>query len=208
MNHDHARHGISEVLAAASAPFMPHGHCFLWTPGILYLEVLANALVALAYYSIPVVLYLFIRRRKDVPYPHVFILFALFITSCGTGHLIDIVLIWYPLYWVKAFWDAVTATVSVATAVVIAPLLPRLLKAGTIEAYIQHQTIEQLERQNRDLEAAHAQATLTQQNMRAQVEAMGRATTALAERETRIADLRGEVDRLRAALAAANGYGG
>jgi len=33
--------------------FMPHGMCYLWRPGILSLHVVSDALITLAYFSIP-----------------------------------------------------------------------------------------------------------------------------------------------------------
>ena len=36
--------------------FMPHGMCFLWKPDLLAFHIAADALIALAYFSIPVFL--------------------------------------------------------------------------------------------------------------------------------------------------------
>ena len=30
-------------------PFMPHGHCYLWVPGLLWLHVISDALIVFAY---------------------------------------------------------------------------------------------------------------------------------------------------------------
>lgn len=178
-----------------STLFMPHGHCYLWTPGIVWMEVVSNALVALAYYSIPIVLFFLVRARKDLPYPHVFVLFGLFITSCGTGHLLDIVTIWHPIYWFKAIWDSFTGAISVMTALVLGPLLPRLLKAGTVEEVVQKQTIDQLERQKRDLEEANLRLEEASRVSHAQMLSMELAVATLAERESRIRELREALER-------------
>lgn len=37
-----------------SDDFMPHGHCSFWKPEIAWLHVISDALIALAYCSIPV----------------------------------------------------------------------------------------------------------------------------------------------------------
>ncbi|MFN3430575.1 MAG: ATP-binding protein, partial [Candidatus Sericytochromatia bacterium] len=138
MNHDHA--------SASLAPnFMPHGHCYAWTPGILGMEVGANAVIALAYFSIPVILWAFVLRRPDIPYRHFLTLFAVFITSCGVGHLLEVVAIWQPIYWQMALWNCFTAVASIGTAIALVPVLPRLLKAGTLEEYLQRQAIVKLE---------------------------------------------------------------
>ena len=67
-----------------SQGFMPHGHCFLWIPSILWTSVIADALIALAYLTIPVTLIYFIRRRRDMPFNWMFIAFGLFILASGT----------------------------------------------------------------------------------------------------------------------------
>ena len=188
---EHGTHGLS--LPA----FMPHGHCYLWTPGILWMDVFANAVIALAYYSIPVALFYFIRNRKDLPYQHVFLLFGFFITFCGTGHLVDIVTIWKPIYWVKAGLDFATAAVSIGTAVVLWPLLPRLLKAGTIEEHLQRIAIESLEGQKQALEESNARLAKANAELHEHMEQMRRTTAMLAEREARIQELRNEVARLK-----------
>lgn len=193
MDHVHA----ATTLADATAAFMPHGHCWLWTPGILWMTVLANATVALAYYSIPLVLLRLVRGRQDLPHPQVFVLFALFIVFCGTGHLVDIVTIWYPIYWFDAFWDLGTGLVSIATALVLWPLLPRLLAAPTLQQLAAAETVQRLEAQNQALEEAARRREEDHAALQAQVASMGRATAVLAEREARIAELRAEVARLR-----------
>jgi hypothetical protein len=72
------------------AGFMPHGHCFLWTPPLLWTYVLSDSLIGLAYYSIPVALWWFVRRRVDLPFNWMFVMFAVFIFACGTTHLMAI----------------------------------------------------------------------------------------------------------------------
>lgn len=107
--------------------WMPHGHCFLWTPSLLWTMVSANLLVAAAYYSIPVALIVFVRRRQDLVHKWVFLFFALFIFGCGTTHIVKVMTIWHPVYWLQGIVDAFTAGISVATAVALWPLIPQLL---------------------------------------------------------------------------------
>jgi hypothetical protein len=82
--------------------FMPHGYCYFWNPGVLWLQVVSDALIALAYYSIPFTLIYFIRKRRDVPFNWMFLCFAIFIIACGTTHLMEILVIWHPVYGCKA----------------------------------------------------------------------------------------------------------
>jgi len=107
--------------------FMPHGHCYLWRPGVLWLHITSDALITLAYYSIPFTLLYFIRKRRDIPFNGMFLCFAVFIVACGTTHLMEIWVIWYPAYWVSGTVKAITALASVPTAILLVKLVPRAL---------------------------------------------------------------------------------
>lgn len=108
-------------------PFVPHGHCYLWQTGLVGLHVISDALIALAYYSIPIVLFYFVRRRQDLPFKWIFLLFGLFIISCGTTHLLEIWTLWYPTYWLSGGMKAITALISVFTAIELVPVIPEVL---------------------------------------------------------------------------------
>ncbi|BAY33544.1 integral membrane sensor hybrid histidine kinase [Nostoc carneum NIES-2107] len=108
--------------------FIPHGHCYLWQTGLVWLNIIGDATIAIAYYSIPCLLVYFISRRKDVPFNGVFLLFGAFIIACGTGHLMDIWTLWYPDYWIAAGLKAFTALISIYTAFALVYLIPLALK--------------------------------------------------------------------------------
>jgi PAS domain S-box-containing protein len=110
------------------ADFMPHGHCFYWAPSILWPWVISNGMVALAYYSIPVALVYFIRKRKDIEFKWIFVLFALFILLCGTTHVMSIYTLWVPNYQLHVLIDSATAVVSILTAVLLWPVIPNALR--------------------------------------------------------------------------------
>jgi len=74
----------------ASSPGLPHGACLLWEAGLVWLHVLADASIALAYYAIPLSLIYFVRRRQDLAFHCMFWLFGAFIFACGTTHLMEI----------------------------------------------------------------------------------------------------------------------
>jgi hypothetical protein len=121
--------GTVELLANMfNSKFMPHGHCYLWTPGILWGHAISNAIIAFAYFSIPVALIYFIRRRNDLVFSWMFVLFAIFILTCGVGHLVDIWNIWNGAYWLSTIVRVITAIASIGTAVALWPLIPIALK--------------------------------------------------------------------------------
>ncbi len=113
--------------------YIPHGHCYLWQTPLVTLHVVSDALIAIAYFSIPAMLIYFIQKRKDIPFSNVFALFGAFIVLCGTGHLLDIWTLWHPAYWVSGAERALTALVSCFTALQLVNLLPQFLALKTPE---------------------------------------------------------------------------
>ena len=107
---------------------LPHGYCFLWQPGLLWLHVISDGLIALAYFSIPILLAIMLRGRHHTPYVGTFAMFGLFITFCGATHVIDIVNIWIPMYWAAGYLKAGTALVSLGTVATLVAVLPKLIK--------------------------------------------------------------------------------
>jgi len=140
--------------------FMPHGYCFLWQPGVLWLHILSDIGIATAYFGIPLALIYFVRKRRDVPFPRVFVLFGAFILLCGTTHLLSIWVLWNPDYIFEGWVKAATALASISTLVMVVKLMPQALKLPSPQ---------QLEEANAKLEALHRQS---EENNRAAMEAV------------------------------------
>ena len=100
-----------------SLPLLPHGQCLLWDSALLWLHVISDALIASAYYSIPIALAYFVWKRKDLPFSSMFVLFGAFILLCGTTHVMGIWTIWHPNYWADGAVKVSTAAVSLVSAV-------------------------------------------------------------------------------------------
>lgn len=134
--------------------FMPHGHCFFWRKDILWTSVVSDLLIGLAYYSIPFALIYFTRRRKDLAFPWIFILFGAFIIWCGNTHLIEIWTVWHGTYRLQAIVKLITAIISVATAFLLWFLIPQALKLPSpsemelINRELQHEIQERLRAEN------------------------------------------------------------
>jgi two-component system NtrC family sensor kinase len=110
-----------------SGNFIPHGHCYLWKPQLVWLHITSDAAIALSYALIPIALIYFIQNRKDVPFNYIFILFGGFIISCGLTHVMNIWTLWHPDYWLSGSIKFFCAVISVITAGAMIPLLPKLL---------------------------------------------------------------------------------
>ncbi|MDB9373156.1 GAF domain-containing protein [Nodularia sphaerocarpa] len=149
---------VSEFLhnLLSSENYIPHGHCYLWQRPLVGLHLISDALIAIAYFSIPVMLIYFVRKRADIPFSKVFVLFGAFIILCGTGHLLDIWTLWHPDYWVSGIVRALTALVSCYTASQLMQLLPQFLSM---------RSPEQLEAINQELERQIAKRKRTEETL-------------------------------------------
>lgn len=132
--------------------FMPHGHCYFWRPDLLWANVLSDSLITLSYISIPLALIYFIRKRKDMPFDWMFVAFGVFILACGATHVMEIITIWYPYYWIAAMLKVITASASVLTAIMLVRLIPVALKIPSPK---------QLAQVNDELRAAQAELVTT-----------------------------------------------
>ncbi|NCA24523.1 MAG: PAS domain S-box protein, partial [Betaproteobacteria bacterium] len=151
--------------------YLPHGYCFTWTPALLWSMVTADAVVALSYFSIPAVIVAFLRRRPDVPYRWVAVLFSVFIFACGTTHVMDIWTIWTPDYGLHAVTKMFTAVVSVATAVGLWPLLPKILKIPSVKQL--QDAISALESEVAKRKTAEEHLADTEQSLSATLDLIG-----------------------------------
>ena len=102
----------------------PHGICLLWRPELLWTHVVSDAVIFMAYMTIPVALGVIIHRRRDIPFGWMIWCFALFITACGFTHAMGIWTLWHPDYGVEALIKVVTAMASLGTAAALWLLIP------------------------------------------------------------------------------------
>ncbi len=142
---------------------MPYGHCYPWQTDLVVLHVLADALTAIAYYSIPISLLFFVRRRDDLPFNKMFALFGAFVLAGGTAHLMEIWTLWHPDYWTSGTIKAIMALASICAAVTLVPTIREMLKRPDLD----------------DIEAAN-------QQLQQEIEARERVETALAESRAEI----------------------
>ena len=161
--------------------FMPHGHCYFWKPGLLWLHIVSDALIALAYYSIPLTLLFFIYRRRDMPFPLLILMFGAFIIACGTTHIMEIWSIWHGTYWISGVIKAITALLSVGTAIVLVKLIPQTLQLRSPAAFAEVNASLEARVSERTGELTRANAAL--QN---EIAERKRAEEALRESEQRL----------------------
>jgi signal transduction histidine kinase/ActR/RegA family two-component response regulator len=108
--------------------YMPHGHCYRWEGGLVALHAGSDLVIGGAYLAISATLsYLVSRARGAIPFDWVLVAFGTFIVACGGTHLMEVWTLWNPWYRLAGELKLVTAVVSVATAVALPPLVPRIL---------------------------------------------------------------------------------
>jgi len=123
---------LSEWLS--SNGLMPHGFCYQWKPALIWLHSVSDALIALAYFSIPIALIHLVRKRRDIPFSWMFVCFGVFIAACGATHLMDVWTLWIPSYWFSGGVKVITALASIPTAVSLVRLVPQALSLPSPEA--------------------------------------------------------------------------
>ncbi len=154
--------------------FSPHGLCLLWEPELIWLHVISDALIAIAYFSIPFALAIFVSKRRDLRFGWVYWSFGIFIMACGLTHILSIYTLWVPVYGIEGLVKAVTAGASLFTAGMLWPLLPELLTIPSpFELRQAQEALKEEEMKGRDSEQLLQQFRQAQQALR---ESMARLT--------------------------------
>ncbi|MDY3560118.1 PAS domain S-box protein [Gemmata sp. JC673] len=108
-----------------TSDFPARWRCGNWDAPLGWLHILSDLGVWSAYLAIPIALVLFARRRKDVPFRNLFWLFSAFILLCGTTHLIEAIIFWWPAYRLAGLVKLATAVVSWTTVLSLLPVIPK-----------------------------------------------------------------------------------
>ncbi|MGZ4960101.1 MAG: sensor histidine kinase [Methylomonas sp.] len=108
--------------------FIPHGYCLAWNPALLWTTVISDAAMVLGYGSYPIAVTYFVWKRQDLEYRWLYLAFFNgFILTCTSTHLMKVITVWLPLYWLSAYLNVLSAIVSVATVFAIWWVIPRAL---------------------------------------------------------------------------------
>lgn len=117
-----------------TSDFPARWKCGHWTPGHGWLHILSDLGVWSAYLAIPIVLGFFLQRRKDLPFRRIFLLFGAFIFACGTTHLMEAIIFWWPAYRLAGVIKLITAIISWTTVFALVPIVPRVLAMRSPES--------------------------------------------------------------------------
>lgn len=112
----------------ASDNLLPHSFCYLWNPLLIWLHGISDMLIAVAYFSIPPILLYLVRKKRSIPFDWMFLCFGTFIAACGATHLLEVITLWKPVYWLSGGVKVLTAMASLPTAVLLARAVPQILE--------------------------------------------------------------------------------
>ena len=191
---------------ATLTQYIPHGYCLSWNPKLMGLHIVSDGIIALSYASIPVMLLKLVRERHDLQFSWVFVLFGAFILACGATHALSLWTIWHPDYLLAGAVKAVTALVSVGTAMALWPLIPKAIALpGPAQWEAVHADLRRqvTEREHAEQEVRRLNAEL-EDRVRDRTAALEQANQRLsvlhAELEQRVEDRTRELREAQAAL--------
>ena len=186
---------LAAIVLARSADqsdFMPHGFCYLWNPRIVWLHVISDGIIAISYFCIPIALLYLVRQRRDLPFNWIFWMFGAFIVGCGVTHFMEIWTIWHASYLLSGVIKAATAAISVVTAVMMFPLIPKAIALPSTA---------QLRDANRELQRTIAERELTEHHLRDSLRERELALAQLADRQSAVEELQRAQEVLRKQVA-------
>ncbi|WP_420417958.1 sensor histidine kinase [Pacificispira sp.] len=176
------------------AGLMPHGVCFAWRPDLVFAHAGADLMITVAYLAIPIALYKLVRARADIQFGWVLYTFAAFILLCGLTHAVNMYVLWEPNYAFQALVKLATAIVSIATAVLVWRILPKLYALPNMSQLLQsneqlateakrHATAkEQLAQRTSELQASNEDLTESNRLLVSEIEQHTVAKDQLAQR--------------------------
>ena len=138
-----------------TSDFPRRWECGGWSAGHGWLHILSDLGVWSAYFAIPLVLGYFLRRRPDLPFRRVVWLFVAFILLCGSTHLMEAVIFWWPGYRVAGVMKLVTAVISWVTVVALVRVAPTFMSMRLPEEL--HREIDARKQAEAELRQANAE---------------------------------------------------
>jgi PAS domain S-box-containing protein len=143
-------------------------------------------IIGVSYYAIPIALAYFVWKRPEIDFGWVFWMFAGFIFACGTTHFFDVWTLWHPDYGIQGVVKAITAAISLVTAILMWPVVSRLLQLPS-RAQLRGAN-DSLYTQIRERNAALEQLRLTEERHRLLMESVAPFAIVMLDRQGYVTD--------------------
>lgn len=101
----------------------PQGYCMEWQKPLIFASVIGDVLIVLAYVAIPLIMLQIRKEFASFLARMGILLMAMLMFSVSVLHILDIVTIWFPLYWVETWFKMLTGYLSVLTALAGIPVI-------------------------------------------------------------------------------------
>lgn len=95
-------------------------------PALLAVLITCNALIAIAYFWIPISIARIAARVDSLPVAWLWGLTGAFIGGCAFTHLAAVLVFFYPAWYLEAVACAATAAVSIVTAALLSRSVPKI----------------------------------------------------------------------------------
>ncbi len=142
-----------------TSDFPPRWHCGNWSDFLGWLHIFSDLATFGAYFAIPAVLFYFARKRDDLPFTPLVWLFGAFILACGTVHLIEAIIFWYPIYRIGGMMKFVMAVTSWTTVFVLIRYIPRIMHLPSMAAANDRLTREVFQREQTEQRLKESEAS-------------------------------------------------
>jgi signal transduction histidine kinase len=152
-----------------SSSFLPHAYCYLYDKQLIALNAGSDIAIWISYIAISCTLvYLVWRTRREIPFSWMFLAFGLFIVACGFTHLMEVIVLWKPFYWLAGDVKLITAGASLVTAIALPGLIPQIHSMVTA-AHLSEDRRTQLEQANTDLQHLSGRVMVVQDEERRRI---------------------------------------
>jgi PAS domain S-box-containing protein len=118
---------ISTNFLSSTDSYLAHGYCYRWQPELIQLHAISDSFIGCSYLSIAGLMLYLIIKREDLPFRSFLLLLVTIVATCGITHLLNVLTLWYPYYWLSGTAKAIAAIVAVITTIQFLPILPKIL---------------------------------------------------------------------------------
>lgn len=120
--------------------------------------LVSDSVIALAFYAISAGLLYIAGKREGLRHKWMFVLFSIFLFTCGSSYLTSALAAWYPGLWIGVVVRIVTMVTAIVTAVLLWRLIPKIMRLPSFTQL--HKLVSQLEHEIS--ERSHVEEALRQ----------------------------------------------